>query len=145
MSITDKNIVYEDFKYVLADAGNVSFGAKLTYEEMLSRDDVPFKFKSICSKYLFKDVDPETSLESLIYFMEPSGFPYECLKNLKCKIKYAKPEEKKGLFGKTSTIFKQYVAKIEDFAEMSAGEKEEKKIILQEVNISKLALMVFSD
>lgn len=146
MSITDKNIVYEDYKFVLQDTLNnvVSFGAKFTYQELLEREDVPFKFKAVCKKYLFEDIDPETSLESLIYHLEPTGFGYECLKQLKCRVKYAKPVTKKSLFGKTKTEFKQFSDKIEDFSAMPVAQKEEAKIIIQEISISKLALSIFS-
>lgn len=146
MSITDKNIVYEDYKFVLQDTLNnvVSFGAKFTYEELLEREDVPFKFKAVCKKYLFEDIDHETSLESLIYHLEPNGFGYECLKQLKCRVKYAKPVTRKSLFGKTKTEFKQFSDKIEDFSSMSVAQKEEAQIIIQEISISKLALSIFS-
>lgn len=146
MSITDKNISYEDYKFILQDTLNnvVNFGVKLSYKEILEREDVPFKFKAICKKYLFEDLDEDTTLESFIYHLSDSGFPLECLKQLKCRVKYAHPVTKKSLFGKESTIFKQESAKIEDFVKSTPEEKEEKKIILQEISISKMAMSIFS-
>ena len=146
MSITDKNITYEDYKFVLQDTLNnvVSIGAKFSYEELLAREDVPFKFKAICKKYLFEDMAEDTTLESLIYHMGPEGFGTECLKQLKCRVKYAKPVTKKSLFGKTRCEFKQFNEKIEDFTKITPEEKEEAKIVIQEISISKLALSMFS-
>jgi len=146
MSITDKNITYEDYKYVIQDTLNnvVSIGAKFTYGELVAREDIPFKFKALCKKYIFEDIDEGTTLESLIYYMEPKGFAFECLKQLKCRVKYATPVTKKSIFGKTRTEFKQKVEKIEDFANIPSSVKEENKIIIMEVNISRLALSMFS-
>lgn len=146
MSITDKNISYEDYKYIMQDTINnvVNIGVRLSYREILEREDVPFKFKAICKKYLFENLDEETTLESFVYHLPDSGFPLECLKQLKCKVKYAHPVTKKSLFGKTSTIFKQESVKIEDFVKVSPEEKEEGQYIIQEISISKMALSMFS-
>ena len=146
MSITDKNITYEDYKFVLQDTLNnvVSFGAKLSYKEILEREDVPFKFKAICKKYIFEDKDEDTTLESLIYYMEEGGLDFECLKQLKCRVKVASPVTKKSFFGKTETVFKQKTVKIEDFARIPAKQKEAEKTVILEVSVSKMALSVFS-
>ena len=45
----------DDFKYVIQDTGHVYFGKELTYQEILDKEDVPFKFKAIISAYVSKD------------------------------------------------------------------------------------------
>ena len=59
------NIVNEDdFKYYMQDIERNYFGARFNYNELLNNELIPFKFKTIISKYLKDDVDLSTTLES---------------------------------------------------------------------------------
>ena len=35
---------YDDYKYVLQDAGTLSLGVKYSYAELMHDEDIPFKF-----------------------------------------------------------------------------------------------------
>ena len=59
-----------DFKYVMADVGNIYLGARFTYEELLDQDMTPFKLKAIIRQYILKEAAADTSLESQFYYLE---------------------------------------------------------------------------
>lgn len=135
---------YQDYKYVMQDAGNLYLGAKYTYAELLANEDVPFKLKSIIHRYISPELDEETSLESHFYYLNEEGFVYQVCRQLKIKIKYSELVEKKTLFGKQKQVYQTKVLKLEKFAAIPPEKKEEMGIIIQEIGMSKMALMVFS-
>ena len=59
----------QDFKYVMQDVSKVYIGAKFTYQEMLDRDDIPFKFKAILSHYMLKEVSTDTTPENHLCYV----------------------------------------------------------------------------
>lgn len=135
---------YQDYKYVMQDTGNLYLGAKYTYDELLDNEDVPFKLKTVIHRNIAPEIDTETSLESHFYYMTDQGFVYETCKQLKIKVKYSVPVEKKSLFGKRKISYQTKVLKLEKFVAISPAEKEEMGIMIQEIGMSKMALMVFS-
>ena len=76
-----------DFKYFMQDTGSLYLGAKYTYQEILEDEMVTFKFKSIVEHYIMKDTDPETTLESQLYYMTPEQFSYKTYTQLKARVK----------------------------------------------------------
>lgn len=138
--------IYEDYKYVMQDAGNIYLGAKYTYEELIENEDVTFKLRTILQKYMLgeSDMDVKTTLESHFYFLEPKGFVFEVCKQLKMKVKYMEVTEKKTLLGRKKEIYETKTLKIEKFAEMTPAQKEKNGVIVQEICVSKLALMAFN-
>lgn len=135
---------YEDFKYVMQDAGNLYLGARYSYQELLENEAVPFKLKAILSHYIFKEASPETTLESQFYYMEPEGFLYETFKQLKVKVKVQIQEEKKGLFGKSGIEYRERIFSLKELCERNLAKKKASGMIIQEIIISKLGLMAFS-
>lgn len=135
---------YEDYKYVLQDTGTVSFGAKYSYKELIHEEDVPFKFKTIIERYLCKDLDMDTTLESHLYYMTKEGFTYECFQQLKAKVKINVLTEKKSLFGKKKKVYTTQIMSLKEFTEKDIEWKKENGVFIQELIIAKLALMTFS-
>lgn len=136
-----QNIVNEDdFKYYMQDIERYYFGARYNYNELLNNEMVPFKFKTIISKYIKDEVDLDTSLESHLYYIEKDSFDYKLYRQLRLRIRtsqYKDPlNHEKG--------FKEKVYTIEQLVKMNKSEKEEKGIIIRELIISKLALFGFS-
>ena len=136
-----QNIVNEDdFKYYMQDIERYYFGARYNYNELLNNEMVPFKFKTIISKYIKDEVDLDTSLESHLYYIEKDSFDYQLYRQLRLRIRtsqYKDPlNHEKG--------FKEKVYTIEQLVKMNKDEKEEKGIIIRELIISKLALFGFS-
>lgn len=143
-TLSDKT-TYADYKYVMQDSGSYSFGAKYTYAELIADQMAPFKFKAIVEHYIAKDTDPETSIESHLYYLTPDMFSARTLKELKCKVKIGVTEPVKSIFGKSKgTAYKVRIVNIEDLMEMDVETKKRKNIAVMELTVSKLALMSFS-
>lgn len=134
---------YEDFKYMLQDAGSIYFGAKYTYRELLDNPETSFKFRAIVEHYILKSSEADTSLESDFYYMEPESFAARTFMQLKTKVKVAQIVEKKTLFGK-KTVYADKVYALKDFMAMNLAVKKKTGIVVQEIIINKLALMGFS-
>jgi hypothetical protein len=135
------NIVNEnDFKYYMQDIERYYFGARYSYSELLNNEMVPFKYKTIITKYLKDEVDYETTLESHLYYMNTEGFDYRIYKQLRSRVRtsmYKDPEKReKG--------FKEKVYTIEQLVKLDKEEKEKLGIIVRELIFSKLALFGFS-
>ena len=133
-----------DFKYVMADVGNIYLGARFTYEELLDQDMTPFKLKAIIRQYILKEAAADTSLESQFYYLEKDTFLYELFSQLKIKVKINTQAEKKSLFGKMSSRYEERVLTLKELTEINLAKKKASGMIIREVIISKLGLMTFS-
>ena len=137
-----KKTVYEDYKYSMQDTSKVYVGSKYTLDEILESEDMPFKFRLIVERYILPEADLQDTLETHLYYLEPKSFIVKIYKQLKAKVKVNVIEEKRSIFGSK----KQYVTKlvtVEELAAMSGTEKEAKGLVVQELVMSKLALMSF--
>lgn len=135
--------VYEENKYSMQDTGNLYVGCKYTLEEVINEDEMPFKFRLVVERYILPEADLQDTLESHLYYLEPKSFLVKIYNQLKARVKISVIEEKKSLFGGRK---KQYVTKmmtVEELAKMSVAEKEAKGVIVQELKVSKMALMTF--
>ena len=144
LSNTLSTTQYEDFKYILQDTGSISIGAKYTYKELMANEMIPFKLKAILEHYIFKEADPETSLESEFYYLEAGNFLYEVFQQLKMKVKVQQQEEVKSLFGKKKLIYKERLFSLKELTEINLARKKASGMIIREIVISKLGLMTFS-
>lgn len=137
-----KKTVYEDYKYSMQDTSKVYVGSKYTLDEILESEDMPFKFRLIVERYILPEADLQDTLETHLYYLEPKSFIVKIYKQLKAKVKVNVIEEKRSIFGSK----KQYVTKlvtVEELTAMSREEKESKGLVVQELIMSKLALMAF--
>lgn len=133
--------VYEDYKYSMQDTGRLYVGCKYTFAELLEEEDVSFKFRMLVQKYILPEADGEDTLETHLYYLSPTGFLVKLYRQMKTRIKVNMIEEKKGLFGRGK---KEYVTKqltIEQLTGMSKAEKEACGLVIQEISVSKLALI----
>lgn len=133
--------VYEDYKYSMQDTGRLYVGCKYTFAELLEEEDVSFKFRMLVQKYILPEADGEDTLETHLYYLSPAGFLVKLYRQMKTRIKVNVIEEKKGLFGRGK---KEYVTKqltIEQLTGMSKAEKEACGLVIQEISVSKLALI----
>ncbi len=135
-SIVNEN----DFKYYMQDIERYYFGARYSYSELLNNEMVPFKFKTIITKYLKDYVDYDTTLESHLYYIKMDSFDYKIYRQLRSRVRttlYKKAQNPdKGFTEKLYTI--------EELARISPEEKERKGIIVRELVISKLAMFAFT-
>lgn len=133
-----------DYKYFMQDTGSVYLGAKLSYAEILQDEMVNFKYKSIVEHYIFKDTDPQTTLESQLYYMTKEQFSYRTYEQLKARVKVSILEEKKTLFGKKKNGYVTRTMPLSAFADINLAQKKARGVVIQELILSKLALMAFS-
>lgn len=139
--VEDQN---RDFKYFMQDTGSLYLGAKYSYREILEDEMVTFKYKSIVEHYILKDTDTETTLESQLYYMTPEQFSYKTYKQLKARVKVSVLEKKKRIFGGPKVAYVNKILKLEELVGMNLAQKKKSGIVVQELVLSKLALMSFS-
>lgn len=133
--------VYEDYKYSMQDTGRLYVGCKYTFAELLEEEEVMFKFRMLVQKYILPEADGEDTLETHLYYLGPTGFLVKLYRQMKTRIKVNVIEEKKGLFGRGK---REYVTKqltIEQLVGMTKAEKEACGLVIQELSVSKLAMM----
>lgn len=132
--------VYEDYKYSMQDVSRVYVGCKYSFEELLDDDDLLFKFRLIVERYILPEADPQDTLETHLYYLEPKSLAVKLYSRIKARVKVSVIEEKKPLFGKAK---KQYVSKIftvEELVNIPPPEKERQGMVIHELSVSKLAL-----
>lgn len=134
---------YDDYKYVLQDTSQIFLGGKYTFQELLDNENVPFKLRMILERYLLHEVDFGTTLESHFYFLKEGEFIVKAYKQLKVKIKFNMIEERKNLLGKKVRQYTTEIFPVDQFVKMPAEEKEKLGVVIQEILISKLAMMSF--
>ena len=135
------NIVNEDdFKYYMQDIERNYFGARYNYSELLNNEMVPFKFKTIITKYLKDDVELDTPLESHLYYMTCENYDYQIYKQLKARVRVSQYKN----LNDSSKGFKEKIYTIPELVRINPSEKEEQGMIIRELIISKLAFFAFS-
>ncbi len=122
----------------MQDVSKYYFGCRLSYAEILSEEMAPFKFKTIVERYILKDIDSSTTLESHLYHLTEEDFEWRVYKQLKAKVRVS--QLKKG----SADHYQEKVYTMNQLAAFSAKEKEEAGMIIRELVISKLALLAFS-
>lgn len=131
---------YEDYKYSMQDTGRLYVGCKYTMSELLEEEDIMFKFRLLVQKYILEEADREDTLETHLYYLNPSSFLVKLYQQMKARVKINVIEEKKRLFGKSG---KEYVTRqisVEELVAMSTAQKEAAGLVIQELSVSKLAL-----
>lgn len=134
---------YEDYKYSMQDTSRVYVGTKYTLDEILEEDTITFKFRLIVERYIIPEADLSDTLETHLYYLKPESFVVKIYKQLKAKVKINIIEEKKNILGVRKKQYVTRVLPVEELVAMSAEEKEKKGVVVQELIMSKLALMAF--
>ena len=144
MSTQNVETPNNDFKYYMQDTGSLYLGAYYNYEELLGHEMVPFKLKSIIEHYIMKDTTADTTLESQFYYMTPDMFSCRTYMQLKAKVKVCMLVEKKPLFGEKKLVYRNRVLPLSEFVQMNLAQKKKYGVKIQEIILSKLAMMAFS-
>lgn len=135
--------IYEDNKYSMQDTSNLYVGSKYTLEEIINEEEIPFKFRLIVERYILPEADLQDTLETQLYYLEAKSFLVKIYKQIKAKVKILVLEEKKTLLGGRKQQYVTKLVTVEELAGMSVAEKEAKGLVVQELKMSKLALMAF--
>ena len=141
--------IYEDYKYSMQDTARLYVGAKYTFRELLDEDEISFKFRLIMERYILPEADREDTLETHLYYLTPDSFLVKVYKQMKARVKVNVIEEKKPFFGgsrgRTAHVpEKRYVTKqltVEELASAPPADKERQGYVIQELSVSKLALL----
>lgn len=133
-----------DYKYVIDSLSVIQIGARLSYEELLDNRDLSRKYRSIIRQDLLQGMDPATTLESHLYYMQPDDSACRVYHKLKSKIRVYYPREKKHLFGPASLEYEEHVLTPEELASISPEQKEKMGIIIAELQLSKVGLMSYA-
>ncbi len=135
--------IYQDNKYCMQDVGNLYIGTKYTLDEVLDEEEIMFKFRLLVERYILPEADRADTLETHLYFLEPKSFLVKIYKQIKGRVKINLIEEKKSLFGGVKKEYVTRMVTVEQLAAMSVEEKKNKGVVVQELIMSKLALMAF--
>ena len=138
-----RTAVYEDFKYMLQDVNRIYIGAKYTYRELMEHPETAFKFKAVIEHYLLKETDPDTSLESDLYYMEAGSFSCRTYEQLKVKCKISILVDKNGRHGETERVYRERTLPLQELVAIPLARKKRDGIVVQELILSKLALISF--
>ena len=134
----------DDFKYVMQDVEKLYFGARYSYNELMVNQDVPFKFKTIIEKYLTDNVDKESTLESIFYYLSEDDFAYRVFRQLRVRVRVSQYKKAYTPDSKEDKQYSEKVYSVSELSGLSPDEKKQKGIIIREIIISKLGLFAFS-
>ncbi len=145
------NTIDRSFKYAMMDTTKIYIGGRMTYQEMIEWEEVPFKIKAIVNGQFVPDAGgTEFTFEEHFRKLSRQSFVYQVFKTLKTKVKVDFPVvKKKG--SKEDIIYQSKVMKLDEYldfiqkeAENAAEDGTLTKAVTEEISFSKLAVMVFS-
>ena len=136
--------INDDFKYIIQDTNCVYIGRELTYTEMMDREDVPFKFKAIISAYVSKDTDLNRKLADHLLEISSDAFSYRIYEQLKMTVRVCYKTQKRGLGGRIKEKWVHKAYPLKQFCSECCDKIRDGSMMLEDISISKLALMAIS-
>jgi hypothetical protein len=141
------------FKYAMMDTNRVYIGGRMTYSEMITWEEVPFKIKAIVNNHLLKDAgNPDLTMAEHFKNLPDDSFVLQILKTLKTRIKVDIPQAKGKNPTKDNVTYKSSLLKIEEYLRfvrnhegyLTLPDGTEVEPVTEEISFSKLAVLVFS-
>ena len=133
--------IYEDYKYSCQDTSRIYVGCKYTFRELADAEDLNFKFRMLMQRYMLEEASPEDTLETHLYYLGEESFLVKIYDQMKARVKVNVIEVKKHLFGKTRKEYTTKQLTVPQLAAMSVQKKEQVGLVIQELSVSKLAIM----
>ncbi len=128
-----------DYKHFIEDFSNLYLGGRLSYSEIFDNEEIPFKLRAILMKYMIEGIDPDTTIENHLFFIDKSSMAYYVYKKLRAKFVlniYSPDGHGKG---KPGYRIKEYeIDEVLDNPEIMAHKDT---IFLQEIRVKKLKLL----
>lgn len=137
------NQQYEDFKYVIADLSRIYFGARYSYRELTSSEDVSFKLRMIFRTWMLSEVEEDTTLESHLFYLKKDSVSYDVFRQLGAKVRVTWPVYRNRM-GKREKVYQEKILFLSELCDISPQEKQRQGYLIRELQISKLRLMQFS-
>jgi hypothetical protein len=125
----------------MQDTSSLYVGAKYTLAEILENEEINFKFRLIVEKYIIPEADAEDTLETHLYYLDSESFLVKLYDQMKARVKVSIIEEKKTWGGRSKKSYVTKMLKISELVSLSTAEKEKCGIVIQELKVSKLAMM----
>lgn len=135
----EEKVENRDFKYVMHDLTNLYIGAKHTYNELLVSEEVPFKLKTLISRFFMREVDGDTKIEDHIFYLKETDMSYQIYKEMKAKFRLNVWKDESDGVKKPG-----YQSKTYRITEIIGNEELMRKkdiTIVEELHITKLGLM----
>ena len=143
------------FKYTMQDTNRIYIGGRMTYGEMITWEEVPFKIKAIVNNHLLKDAgNPDLTMAEHFKMLSADSFLVQILSTLKTKIKVDIPQIKGKNTKKTkdAVSYKAVYYKINEYLRfandhegyLTLDDGSEVAPVTEEISFSKLAVLVFS-
>lgn len=133
--------IYEDYKYNCQDTSRIYVGCKYTLDELVNVEELSFKFRMLMNRYVCEKASPEDTLETQLYYLEEKDFLVKLYDRMKARVKVNLIVEKRSLFGKPRKEYSTKVLTVPELAAMPVAEKERVGLVIQELSVSKLAIM----
>ena len=132
-----------DYKYFIDELSKLYIGARYTYGEVLDETDLSARFRQIVSRIFLQHVDPETTIESHLYFLQDDTEDYRALSRIRARARCSVLTEKKRFGGGTERVYREKVFTMGELVSFSPAEKEARGFVIRELIISKPALLSF--
>ena len=129
----------KDFKYVMHDLTNLYIGAKHTYNELLVLEEVPFKLKTLISRFMVREVDGDTRIEDHIFYLKETDMSYQIYKEMKAKFRLSVWKDESD--GVKKPGYKSLTYRIADIVGNEELMRKKDITIVEEVHITKLGLI----
>ena len=128
-----------DFKYVMHDMSNLYIGAKYSYDELLVSDDVPFKLKTLISRFILREVAGSTTIENHIFYLKETDMSYQIFKEMKAKFRLSVWKDETD--GVKKPGYKSETYRITEIIGNEELMRKKDITIVEEMHITKLRLM----
>jgi len=128
-----------DYKSVYQDITNVYLGGKLSYSEIIDNEEVPFKLRTICMHYMISGIDPATTLENHIFYINKNSMAYVVHKKMRTKFLLNVFLQDGHGKGKPGYRIDEY--EIDDILDNPEIMAAKDTIFLTEMRVSKLRMM----
>ena len=124
------------------DLTNLYIGAKHTYDELMVSEEVPFKLKTIISRFILREVSGETKIEDHIFYLKETDMSYQIFKEMKAKFRLNVWKDESDGAKKPGYQIKTY--RIHEIIGNEELMRKKDITIVEEVHITKLGLMAVS-
>ena len=111
---------------------------------MMAREDVPFKFKAIINSHIAKDTDLGKTISTHVLEIDPNSFTYRIFEQLKVMVRVCYKTQRSGLFGGKKEKWVHKTCPIKLFCTEYRDQVKAHEIVIEDISISKLALMVIN-
>ncbi len=132
-----------DYKYILDSLSVLQLGARFTYRELLDNIEISYKYRCIIKQHILQEVDPDTTLESHLYYLAKEDESCRIYQQLRAKIRIYVRKESVNRKGETEVLYEERTLTPQELASIRPEQKKWMGMIIAELQISKMGLMTF--